>query len=230
LKRIAILQSNYLPWKGYFDLIGAVDEFVFYDDMQYTRRDWRNRNRIRTPAGLQWLTVPVVVKGRFEQSIRDTLIEGSHWAGKHWKALTLNYRHAPSFEATAQWLEPLYRQPWTHLSALNRTLIEAVCTRLGIVTRLRNSWEYTLQGERSERLASICAQADADVYVSGPSARTYLDEGSFARRGIAVEWFDYAGYPQYPQQWGGAFEHGVSIVDLLFQCGERAPHFALRKR
>ena len=227
MKRMAIVQSNYVPWKGYFDLIACVDEFVLFDDMQYTRRDWRNRNRIKTPGGLQWLTVPVQVKGRFEQPIRDTRIDGSVWADHHWKALTLNYRRAPAFEATAAWLEPLLRRPWTHLSVLNRALIEAVCTRLGIATRLSNSWDYELHGERSERLASICAQAGAAAYVSGPSARNYLDAAAFQRRGIAVEWFDYGGYPEYPQFWG-AFQHGVSILDLLFHCGAEAPRFALR--
>lgn len=228
MKRVAIVQSNYVPWKGYFDLIDSVDEFVLFDDMQYTRRDWRNRNRIKTPNGLQWLTVPVQVKGRFEQSIRETRIDGDAWADSHWKALALNYRRAPHFDATAAWLEPLYRQTWTHLSVLNRALIEAVCACLGITTRLTNSWDYRLQGERSDRLASICAQAGAGVYVSGPSARDYLDEGAFARRGIAVEWFDCAGYPEYPQTWG-AFEHGVSILDMLFQCGADARRFALRE-
>ena len=226
MKRVAILQSNYVPWKGYFDLIASVDQFVLYDDMQYTRRDWRNRNRIKTPQGLQWLTVPVQVKGRFQQSIRDTCIDGQTWADSHWKALALNYRRAPALHAVAAWLEPLYRQPWTHLSVLNRALIDAVCRRLGNPTRLSNSWDFELHDERSERLASICTQAGATVYVSGPSARDYLDESVFARRGIAVEWFEYGPYPEYPQLWG-AFEHGVSILDLLFNCGDDARHFAL---
>ena len=108
MKRIAILQSNYLPWKGYFDLLAEVDEFVLYDDMQYTRRDWRNRNRIKTAAGLKWLSVPVMVKGRFEQTIRDTRIDGTDWVQRHWRALECSYRRAPAFDATAAWLEPLY--------------------------------------------------------------------------------------------------------------------------
>ena len=227
MKRVAIVQSNYIPWKGYFDLIASVDEFVLYDDMQYTRRDWRNRNRIKTPSGLQWLTVPVQVKGRFEQRIRDTLIDGSAWADSHWTALTLNYRRAPAFAAVAAWLEPLYRQRWTHLSALNHALIEAVCACLGITTRLSDSRDYALQGEPSERLASICTQAGAGVYVSGPAARDYLEADAFARRGIDVEWFDYGPYREYPQLWG-AFEHRVSIVDLLFNGGTEAPGLARR--
>jgi hypothetical protein len=221
LKRIAILQSNYLPWKGYFDLMASVDEFVLYDDMQYTRRDWRNRNRIKTPTGLQWLTVPVMVKGRYEQAIRDTRIDGTGWAESHWRSLECSYRRAPAFDTTAAWLEPLYRCRWTHLSVLNRALIEAVCARLGVSTRLSNSWDYALTEDRSERLASICEQASAQIYVSGPAARAYLDEAVFGRRGIAVEWFDYGPYREYPQLWG-AFEHQVSIVDLLFNAGADA--------
>jgi hypothetical protein len=221
MTRIAIVQSNYIPWKGYFALIAAVDQFVLYDDMQYTRRDWRNRNRIKTPTGLQWLSVPVLVKGRYEQTIRDTLIDGNGWADRHWKALQLNYRRAAHFEATTTWLEPLYRQPHTHLWALNRLFIEALCQRLDIGTRLSASWDYRLEGERSERLASICAQAGADVYVSGPAARGYLDEAAFERRGIEVQWFSYDGFAEYPQLWG-AFEHHVSVLDLLFNCGDDA--------
>lgn len=227
MKRVAILQSNYVPWKGYFDLIASVDEFVLYDDMQYTRRDWRNRNRIKTPTGLQWLTVPVMVKGRFEQPIRDTRIDGTGWAARHWKALECSYRRAPAFEATAAWLEPMYRHRWTHLSMLNRALMEAVCTRLSIATHLSNSWDYALPGGRNERLASICEQAGAQIYVSGPAARGYLDEAAFTRRGIDVEWFDYGPYREYPQLWG-TFEHQVSILDLLFSGGADAPSLARR--
>ena len=227
MKRIAILQSNYLPWKGYFDLLAEVDEFVLYDDMQYTRRDWRNRNRIKTAAGLKWLSVPVMVKGRFEQTIRETRIDGTGWVQRHWRALECSYRRAPAFDATAAWLEPLYRCRWTHLSELNRALIEAVGARLGIATRLSNSWDYALAEDRSERLAAICEQAGAQIYVSGPAARAYLDEAVFRRRGIAVEWFDYGPYREYPQLWG-AFEHQVSIVDLLFNVGADAAGLARR--
>ena len=97
MKKVAILQSNYIPWKGYFDMIAAVDEFILYDDTQYTRRDWRNRNQIKTPQGVRWLTVPVVVKGKYHQKIRETEIDGSSWASAHWKTLALNYRGAPHF-------------------------------------------------------------------------------------------------------------------------------------
>ncbi|MEM6985740.1 MAG: WbqC family protein [Pseudomonadota bacterium] len=224
-KKVAIVQSNYVQWKGYFDLIAAVDEFVLYDDMQYTRRDWRNRNRIKTPSGLQWLTVPVLVKGKYFQTIRETEIDGSAWAKKHWHALAQNYRRAAHFDAIAAWLEPLLvAEQYTHLSVLNRRMIEVICGYLGIDTTISNSWDYTLEGDKTERLAKLCQQAGGDVYYSGPSAKSYVDETVFSSRGVELRWFDYAGYSEYPQCWG-AFEHGVTVLDLLFNCGPQAPDF-----
>ena len=219
MKRVAILQSNYIPWKGYFDLIAAVDEFILYDDMQFTRRDWRNRNQIKTPQGLQWLSVPVKVKGKYLQKIRETEIDPTNWASDHWKALTQNYQRAQCFSEIAAWLRPLYlEQSWLNISQLNRQLLEAVCRYLEISTVIRNSWDYTLVEGKSERLAGLCQQAGATHYLSGPSAKNYLDETVFANLGMQVQWFDYAGYAEYPQLWG-TFEHGVTILDLLFNCG-----------
>src|SRR5688500_18974936 len=153
-KRIAIVQSNYIPWKGYFDLIARVDEFILYDDMQYTRRDWRNRNQIKTPNGVQWITVPVKVKGKYHQLIRETEIDGAEWAATHWKTLTLNYRRAAHFDEVAAVFEGFFlRCSYSHLSALNRALIEAVCRYLGIETKISNSWDYTLADGKTERLA-----------------------------------------------------------------------------
>ena len=221
-KRVAIVQSNYIPWKGYFDMIASVDEFILFDDMQYTRRDWRNRNQVKTPQGVQWITVPVKVKGKYLQTIRETEIDGEDWAQAHWKTLGLNYRRAPHFAEVAAWLEPYYGVGrFTHLSALNRALIEAVCGYLGIGTRITNSWDYRLVEGRTERLAELCAQAGGAEYVSGPAARDYVDEKVFADRGIKLEWFDYSGYPEYPQLWG-EFAHGVTVLDLLFNCGRDA--------
>ena len=170
MKKIAILQSNYIPWKGYFDLIAAVDEFIIYDDMHYTRRDWRNRNRIKTPQGVQWLTAPVQVKGKYHQKIKETLIDRSKWALVHWKSLTKNYRRAPYFDEVASLLEPLYlAESYTHLSPLNRRLIEAVCDYLGIKTVISNSCDYTLFDGKTERLAGLCNQAGGTEYISGPA-------------------------------------------------------------
>lgn len=224
-QRVAVLQSNYIPWKGYFDLIAAVDTFVIYDQMQYTREDWRNRNVIKTANGLTWLTVPVRQSGRFGQRICDTEISGTQWSRKHWRSIENSYRRAPHFERVAKFLQPIYEDTSiTYLSVLNRRLIEAVCAYLGIATRLIDSTEIELVGERSEKVAHICEQLGAGFYVSGPAARAYLIEGDFISRGISVEWFDYSGYPEYRQLWG-AFTHQVSVLDLLFMCGPQAPSF-----
>ncbi|AEA67783.1 WbqC family protein [Pseudomonas brassicacearum] len=220
MKKVAILQSNYIPWKGYFDIIASVDEFILYDDMQYTRRDWRNRNQIKTPQGLQWLTVPVLVKGKYHQKIRETEIDGTEWAAAHWKSLVQNYSRAPHFHEIAKWLEPLYlNTSYTHLSILNQRFIQAICDYLNITTRISHSWDYKQVDGKTERLAELCVQAGATEYVSGPSAKNYVDEQIFEAMNIKLTWFDYAGYPDYPQLWG-EFTHGVTILDLLFNCGK----------
>ncbi len=225
MKKVAILQSNYIPWKGYFDMIAAVDEFILYDDMQYTRRDWRNRNQIKTPQGAQWLTVPVLVKGKYHQKIRETEIDGADWAAAHWKALVQNYKRTPHFESVAAWLEPIYvGESFTHISELNRRLIEKVCAYLGINTKITNSWDYILAEGKTERLAQLCRQAGGTEYVSGPAAKDYVEAQVFSDLNIKLTWFDYAGYPEYPQQWGD-FIHGVTILDLLFNCGPDVHQF-----
>lgn len=226
MKSIAIVQSNYIPWKGYFDMIAAVDEFILYDDMQYTRRDWRNRNQIKTSQGVQWLTVPVQVKGKYDQKIKDTAIDGSEWAAVHWKALVQNYRHAPFFHETAEWLAPLYTERYSHISQLNRRFIERICQFLEINTVISCSSDYVLFDGKSERLANICKQAEGTKYISGPSARNYVEERAFTEMNIEVSWFDYSGYPEYPQLWG-EFTHRVTILDLLFNCG-KASHRYMR--
>jgi hypothetical protein len=222
MKKVAIVQSNYIPWKGYFDMIAAVDEFVLYDDMQYTRRDWRNRNQIKTPQGVQWLTVPVLVKGKYFQKIRETELDGTEWQDIHWKALMTNYKRAPFYAEVAKLLEPLYcGQTYTHLSALNRTFLQSICSYVGIKTVISSSSDYELIEGKTERLADLCAKAGGTEYISGPAARDYVDEQVFVDYNLKLTWFDYAGYEEYPQLWG-EFVHGVSIVDLLFNCGPNA--------
>jgi len=201
-------------------MIAYVDEFILYDDMQYTRRDWRNRNIIKTPKGAQWLTIPVKTKGKYYQRIRDTEINGREWAINHWQTLTQNYCRSPYFEAISEWLAPLYLDaPYTHLSQVNRRFINAICNHLQIETTISNSWDYQSTSGKTERLASLCAQAGGAEYVTGPAARDYIDESIFLSMGIKLTWFDYSGYPEYPQLWGD-FTHGVTILDLLFNCGK----------
>ena len=222
-KRIAILQSAYIPWKGYFDLIRSVDEFVFYDDTQFTRRDWRSRNRIMTAQGPRWLSVPVEVKGRYHQRIDETVVADPGWHDTHWRSLHHAYARAPHFAAFSPSIREAYAalagEP--SLSRINRHLVESVCAALGIRTPLRWSSEYPRDEGRNERLLGICLAAGADAYLSGPAARAYLDVGLFERAGVEVVFADYAGYPEYPQ--GPApFEHGVTVLDLLFRTGADA--------
>lgn len=206
-------------------MIAAVDEFILYDDMQYTKRDWRNRNQIKTPQGVQWLTIPVRVKGRYFQKIRETEIEDPEWAQAHWKSIAQAYRKAPHFREISEWLEPLYLdEPPMLLSQLNRRFIEAICRALSIPTKISNSWDYELIEGKTERLAALCAQAGGTEYISGPAAKDYVDEGVFKGQDIKLTWFDYVGYPEYNQLWG-EFVHGVSILDLLLNCGTDAKRY-----
>ena len=224
MKKVAIVQSNYIPWKGYFDLIASVDEFILFDDMQYTRRDWRNRNKIKTPNGLQWLTVPVKAKGKYFQPIRDTEIDGNDWVKAHWRSLVGNYRKAPYFKQLSNEIESLYNDTeYTHISQLNRAMIEWVCKYLEINTAITNSWDYELCEGKTERLAELSRQAGASEYVSGPAA-SYIEEPEFTKRGIKLSWFNYDGYEEYPQLYGD-FEHGVTIFDLIFNCGPGSSNY-----
>lgn len=219
MTRIAAVQSNYIPWKGYFDLINSVDEFVLLDEVQYTRRDWRNRNRIKTPEGTRWLTVPVRNKGLYTQRIDAAWIADARWARSHLSTLEHYYRHSPHYEYVAELLKPVYAEFGSDLlSDVNHRLLSHLCECLAITTPITRSTDYTCSPERSRRLLDICRETHATEYVSGPTARGYLDVDMFAREGIAVSWFDYSGYEEYRQPYG-AFVHGVSIVDLLFSEG-----------
>jgi hypothetical protein len=220
-KRIAIVQSSYIPWKGYFDLINQVDEFILYDDLQYTRRDWRNRNRIKTPNGPAWLTIPVKAKGRYYQKIRDTVVHDRNWSSRHWKAICLSYSRARYFEATRHVFQGLYEEcrVETHLGRINFRFLRAISDMLGIRTRITWSMDYELVGGRTERLVHLCRQAGASEYLSGPAAKAYLDEALFSGEGIRVRWMDYSGYPEYAQLFCPPFIHEVSIIDLILNEG-----------
>jgi hypothetical protein len=227
MKKVAIVQSNYIPWKGYFDLIAAVDEFVLFDDVQYTRRDWRNRNQIKTPDGASWLTIPVKVKGKYSQKICETEIDGADWCRDHWKALQQNYKRSAYFSEVSAVLEPLYLAvaPETKmLSSLNRHFLQTLCQYLEIPTALTNSSDYKILDDRTDRLVSIVQQAGGTEYLSGPAAKGYLDEARFQAAAVDLTWFNYDGYPPYQQLWG-EFTHGVSILDLLFNCGKNSPKY-----
>lgn len=222
-KKVAILQSNYIPWKGYFDLIAAVDEFIIYDDVQFTKNDWRNRNQIKTPRGVEWISIPVGQD--ISRRICDVALPDTDWRASHWAKIHQAYGKARHYKEVEALLGPCF-QSWseTTLTAWNRALLEAIVGYLGIKTKFTFVWEYSHSDGKTDRLVDLCRQAGAGEYISGPAAKSYLDESRFADEGVRVRWFDYSGYPEYPQLWG-EFVHGVSILDLLFNCGKDAPKY-----
>ncbi len=224
-KKVAISQSNYVPWKGYFDLIASVDTFVLYDDMQYTKRDWRNRNRIKTPNGLAWLTVPVEVKGKYLQRINEVLVSDQGWSKSHWGRIKQCYSKMPYFKEVSRWLEPIYLES-SHekLTQINSHLIKAICAYLNIQTKIIDSSQFNLVEGKTERLIGLCKDIGATEYVSGPAAKNYIDPILFEEAGVTLSWADYTDYPEYDQPWG-EFEHGVSILDLLFCEGTNSAKY-----
>lgn len=224
MKKIAILQSNYIPWKGYFDMIGSVDAFVLYDDMQYTKNDWRNRNKIKTQNGLQWLSIPVRQES-LHQKINETKITDPKWNINHWRSISQSYAKAPHFKAYKERFEALFLEAKSeYISDINRHFIEAINAMLGITTTLYDSREFVLAEGKSERLLALCQELGATTYLSGPAARDYLDEKIFTEAGMNVEWMDYSGYREYHQLFP-PFEHGVSVIDLILNEGENAKNF-----
>jgi WbqC-like protein len=223
-KRAAIVQSSYIPWKGYFDLIRSVDAFILLDNVQFTRRDWRSRNRIKTRHGLAWLSIPVHTRGRYTQLIQDTTTSDPHWGRRHWQTIQANYAKAPYFDRYADRLAVLYEHPSTHLSEINHAFITPICDVLGITTPITWSSEYATRHAPSERLIDLCLAVGATEYLSGPSAANYLDIAAFEAAGVAVQFADYSGYAEYLQL-HGPFEHSVSVLDLLFCTGPRALDF-----
>lgn len=225
MKKIAILQSNYIPWKGYFDLIAAVDEFIIYDEMQYTKNDWRNRNKVKSKNGIEWLTIPVKVDSS-SQKIDETRVFDKKWFKKHQSTLQTNYAKASCFNETKDFVFGLYEKAESKdkLSEINQIFIKGICDFLGINTKVSLSTDYKLIDGKTERLVDLCMQTNATNYLSGPSARDYIDESLFKQKNIILEWMNYADYKEY-NQLNPPFEHGVSILDLIFNKGKNSRNF-----
>lgn len=225
MKKIVISQSNYIPWKGYFDSIAIADEFVIYDDMQYTRRDWRNRNLIKTPQGLKWLTIPVKVKGRIPPPINEIKIADNTWNIKHWNILKENYKHAKHFKEVKDFIEGLYRKAnFSFLSDINIFFLKEISDFLGIKMTYSFSTDLDLKKERSERVLDICLKLHASDLYAGPAIKNYLNYSIFENSGVTINYFNYTGYPEYEQLYS-PFEHKVSIIDLIFNKGIEANKF-----
>ena len=222
MKKIAILQSNYIPWKGYFDIMGSVDEFIIYDEMQYTKNDWRNRNKIKTTNGLIWLTIPVKIE-KLNQKINETKIADNKWYIKHKNSLQTNYGKATKFKECKDFIFNIYEQAsrLDYISEINYTFLNEINKFLKISTKISFSTDYNIGDGKTERLINICKQSNSNIYLSGPSAKNYIDEALFTKNNINLEWFNYIGYKEY-EQLHPPFEHGVSILDLIFNTGEDA--------
>ena len=221
--KVAVIQSNYIPWRGYFDIMHDADVFVFYDDVQYTVNDWRNRNRVKTANGVVWLTIPVGDQN--DRLICDVTIGDQSWVRKHWMTIEQSYRAAPGFAQYREFFKGFYARPWESLSVLNQTMIKAIAVDLlGIRTQILDSRDFDLQGKGSDRLLMLLKKMGATDYISGPRAKGYLDADAYARSGVRVHWKDYSRYREYPQL-HGAYEPNLSIVDLLLNCGSDAPRY-----
>jgi WbqC-like protein family len=215
------LQPGYLPWLGFFDQMRRADVFVYYDDVQYDKHGWRNRNRVKSPKGPQWLTVPVRHHGLGQPCIIDVEIDsGAPWARKHVGTLKQFYAKSPFTRHYLPELEELLTRPWTRLVDLDIAVVALLAKWFGLNPRIYRSSEQGIAGEQSERLLRLCEHFGATRYLSGSAARDYLDVGLFKGRGVDVAWQDYR-HPEYPQQYGD-FVPYLSAIDLLLNCGEES--------
>lgn len=224
--KVVILQPSYIPWRGYFHQICKADLFIFYDDVQYDKHGWRNRNRIKTPQGSRWITIPALSGGATVDHllIKDTRINwAKDWRNSHWQLLRQNYRAAPCFERYAPMLESFYQRHDDFLADFTIDLTIALARELGIGTRFMRSSTLNATGTKTDRLVDILTRVGATHYISGPSARGYLDEARLAEAGMTLEYMTYD-YPEYPQL-HPPFDPQVSILDLLFMTGPEASRY-----
>ena len=222
--KCVILQPSYIPWRGYFHQISLADVFVFYDDVQYDKRGWRNRNKIKTPDGTRWLTIPVHAKGAQTEHIAINQIKidwTKPWNEQHWLSLKHAYAKAPFFNQYSARLQEMYARQTEFLADFTITLTIEIASWLGFKPQFIRSSEIPSHGERTERLISILQHLGADHYISGPSARDYIDPALFMQAGIKLEYMQY-NYPEYPQLYP-PFDGQVTILDLLFMTGGEAP-------
>jgi hypothetical protein len=219
--RVAIMQPTYLPWSGYFGLMRSVDLFIFLDTVQFARRSWQQRNQIKTATGPQWLTVPVLVKGKRDQLISDVEIEQTaNFAAIHRRSIELSYRKAPFFDTFAAPLLSALEQPQNRLAELTISIAIVLKEQLRITTPIMRASNLQSEGVKADLLASLCRQTNATEYVSPPGSQGYLDQSiAFENAGIPVRYFHFA-HPQYPQLFGEFIPY-MSCIDMLFNCGDR---------
>lgn len=227
MKKLVILQSNYIPWKGYFDLMASADEFMILDDVQYTKNDWRNRNQILSPIAKSWLTIPVGFKFSERPLISEIQISDSNWINTHLSTLERTYLTAPYFGETFSWISSIYRdlEGEQSLSAVNLKLLTAIADRLKIKTRISSCRDYILPNDSAKmtkdfRVLELCKKANASVYITGPKAMCYLNPLDFKENNIQLLSANYRSYSAYPQ-FSEPCDHAVTILDMFFHLGER---------
>jgi hypothetical protein len=222
--KAGVIQSCFVPWRGFFDFIGSVDLFVFHDDIQYTKGDWRNRNKLKTSEGTSWITVPVHYRS-VEQLICDTHVdESTDWRSRHTRLWRSHYMNAPFLDDLLALLGDLDRNSQNlTISTLNIGLIRRIMEYLNISTPLTMSTDYQLKGYRTERLIDLLRKTGAKKYLSGPAADVYLDKEAFRKAGIGLEYKSYD-YEPYPQLWG-KFIGEVTVLDLIANCGPQAKKY-----
>lgn len=210
-----------MPWKGYFDIINMVDMFIFHDDLQYTKNDWRNRNILKTPRGPEWLTIPCGTNEK--RLICEVELADHSWQKEHWNKICLNYSHAKYFNRYKEFFEKIYLDTvWQNLSELNQYMIKMLSKDiLCAKTAFDDSRKYNLTHKKAERVLELLEKAGATEYLSGPAAKDYLKEEDFVVKNIKLSWMDYSNYPEYNQLYP-PFVHAVSIIDLIFNEGPDA--------
>jgi len=213
--KIVVLQSNYIPWKGYFELISNADIFCFYDEVQYTKNDWRNRNKLNNNNGPFWLTIPIN-KEAVKLKISEVQLPKTEWHLEHLNILKQTYKKAPHFISIFPFLEILYLKKWDSLSEFNQNFIKEISNYIGIKTKIVNSKNYDLDGDKVNRLIYLIQQLNGSTYISGPAGKNYLDsyENLFKENNIELQYKKYGPYKAYPQN-SIEFNNFVSIIDLL---------------
>ena len=224
MTKVAIIQSNYIPWKGYFDIINDSDIFIFLDDVQYTKNDWRNRNKIKTSNGTSWLTIPT--GSNLNRLINEVELKTPNWQKDHWNKIEINYKNATYFEKYREFFQDIYlNKKWTNLSVMNQYIIKMVSKEiLNLKTIFMNSSELEQNGKKQEKVISLINAVNGRTYISGPAAKNYNDDELFSAHGIELIYKDYTSYPKY-EQFYPPFEHAVSILDLIFHQGPNAPYY-----
>ena len=218
---LSCIQPSFFPWKGYFHMLQRSDVFVFHDNIQYDKQSWRNRNIIKTRHGKRWLTVPVKINDNWRQNINEVRIDTHQpWQSNHLNLIKSAYLKAPYFGMIFPILEEVYATAWERISDLDIYATKKISEMLGINTQFVRASDLSVSGHKTDRLIQICKILGAHKYISGPSARNYIEEDKFIKNKIELEYMDYY-YPEYPQL-HGTFDHFVSILDVLFHCGDKS--------